>query len=45
MARKPQEQVIEDFRKVHKDKYDYSKVQYIKAKEKVIIICPEHGEL
>ena len=26
------------------NKYDYSKVDYINAKEKVIIICPEHGE-
>ncbi len=28
---------------VHKEKYDYSKVQYKNAKEKVIIICPDHG--
>ena len=28
----------------HGDKYDYSKVKYIKAIEKVIIICKEHGE-
>ena len=26
------------------DKYDYSKVEYINAKTKVCIICPEHGE-
>lgn len=24
---------------IHGDKYDYSKVEYIKAKEPVIIIC------
>lgn len=29
---------------VHGDKYDYSKVDYKKSKEKVIIICNEHGE-
>ena len=29
---------------IHGDKYDYSKVEYIKSSEKVIIICPEHGE-
>lgn len=29
---------------IHKDKYNYSKVIYTKANEKVIIICPEHGE-
>lgn len=35
---------IEKARKVHGDKYDYSKVEYIKASEKVCIICPVHGE-
>ena len=28
----------------HGNKFDYSKVQYIKNHEPVIIICPEHGE-
>ena len=28
----------------HKDKYDYSKVNYIRGRDKVIIICPTHGE-
>jgi hypothetical protein len=28
----------------HGDKYDYTKVVYIKSNEKVIIICKEHGE-
>lgn len=27
-----------------KSKYDYSKVNYMTARKKVIIICPEHGE-
>jgi hypothetical protein len=35
---------IEKAKKVHGDKYDYSKVQYINNKTKVCIICPEHGE-
>ena len=35
---------IERFREVHGDKYDYSKVVYKSNREKVIIICPEHGE-
>lgn len=26
------------------DKFDYSKVDYVNAKTRVIIICPEHGE-
>lgn len=28
----------------HAGKYDYSKVEYRKATEKVVIICPVHGE-
>jgi len=35
---------IEKARKVHGDKYDYSKVNYIKALKKIKIICPIHGE-
>ena len=30
--------------KIHKNRYDYSKVNYINAKTKVTIICSEHGE-
>lgn len=39
-----QEKFIEKARKVHKDKYDYSKVDYKNCKELVTIICPIHGE-
>ena len=35
---------IEKARNVHKDKYDYSKVEYINNSTKVCIICNEHGE-
>ena len=35
---------IEKAKKVHGDKYDYSKVEYVDTKTKVCIICPEHGE-
>ena len=35
---------IEEAKKIHGDKYDYSKVEYKTAKKKVCIICPEHGE-
>lgn len=36
---------IEKARKVHEDKYDYSKIGETKSsKDKVIIICPIHGE-
>ena len=42
--RKSKEKFIEDARKIHGDKYDYSKVEYKNAYTKVCIICPEHGE-
>lgn len=35
---------IDKARNVHDDKYDYSKVEYKTTHEKVIIICPIHGE-
>ena len=35
---------IEKARNIHGDKYDYSKVEYIKNSEKVCIVCPKHGE-
>ena len=35
---------IEKAKKIHGDKYDYSKVEYLNNKTKVCIICPEHGE-
>lgn len=38
------EEFIERARKVHNDKYDYSKVRYEKSDKKVKIICPDHGE-
>lgn len=38
------EEFIERARKIHGDKYDYSKVIYINKNTKVIIICPIHGK-
>lgn len=35
---------IERANKIHNNKYDYSKVNYIDYQQKVCIICPEHGE-
>ena len=35
---------IEKARKIHGDKYDYSKAEYINARTKTCIICPKHGE-
>jgi len=41
--RKTTEQFIADAHDVHGDRYDYLLVEYQSAKEKVTIICPEHG--
>ena len=38
------EEFIKRAKKVHGDKYDYSKVEYKNNKTPVTIICPEHGE-
>lgn len=35
---------IEKAKKIHGDKYDYSKVEYVHNKLKVCIVCPKHGE-
>lgn len=42
--RKSLTQAIEEFIKVHGDKYDYSKVKYLNSDTKICIICPKHGE-
>lgn len=42
--RKTTEGFIIDAKRVHGDKYDYSKVEYINNSTKVCIICPVHGE-
>ena len=44
MEKTKNEIFIEKAKKVHGDKYDYSKVEYVNAKTKVCIICPKHGE-
>ena len=38
------EDIINLFKGVHGNKYDYSKVEYTKMHAKVCIICPIHGE-
>lgn len=35
---------ISQLKEIFGDKYDYSKVTYVKAKVPVTIICPKHGE-
>jgi hypothetical protein len=42
--KKTTEEFIEDARKAHGEKYDYSKVEYVNNNKKVCIICKEHGE-
>jgi hypothetical protein len=44
MAKKlSQLEVLEIIRNIHKDKYDYSKVQYSSSKTKLELICRFHG--
>lgn len=38
------ESFIEKSMKIHKNRYDYSKVTYVNISTKVCIICPIHGE-
>lgn len=38
-----QDDVINEFKKIHGDRYDYSKVKYVSAKTPVEIICKIHG--
>ena len=42
--RKTKDDFIKDAKKIHDNKYDYSKVEYINQLTKVCIICPKHGE-
>lgn len=42
--RKTTEEFIEEAKKIHGDKYGYSKTKYLNADEKVIITCPKHGD-
>ena len=44
LRRKTNQDFIEQARKVHGDKYDYSKVVYKSAKDKIVINCPIHGD-
>ena len=44
MLKKTTEQFIIDAKLIHGNKYDYSLVEYDGSFNKIIIICPEHGE-
>ena len=41
---KSPEQFLQDAKKIHGTKYDYSKTEYVNWQTKVVIICPIHGE-
>lgn len=43
-CKKTTQDFIDDARKVHGDKYDYTNTDYVNNKKRVCIICPEHGE-
>ena len=43
-AKSNKEDFIRRAKLIHGDKYDYSKVNYVNNRTKVIIICPKHGE-
>jgi len=38
------EEVIDRLKSVHGDKYDYSKLVYVGAKTKILVVCPKHGD-
>lgn len=44
MSKLKTEDVIAEFKSLHGDKYDYSKVEYKGSGVKVTIICSKHGE-
>lgn len=44
MKRLTQEDFVNRARKVHDNKYDYSKVKYVNSTTKVVITCPIHGD-
>ena len=43
-SEKISDKIFSDFKKFHKDKYDYSLVEFTRTDDDIIIICREHGE-
>lgn len=41
---KDTDQVIREFKQVHGDVFDYSKVKYVNGETDVVIVCANHGE-
>lgn len=44
LRRRTNQEFIEQAKKIHGDKFDYSKVNYINGKTPVTLVCPKHGE-
>ena len=44
MKKLTKELVLEQFKKIHGDLYDYSKFEYESSDIKSLIICKNHGE-
>lgn len=44
-VRKTTEKFVEQSVKIHGEKFDYSKVNYVRKQDNVIIVCPIHGIL
>lgn len=42
--KKSKNQILKDFKKVHNDSYDYSKIEYKDVSTPITIICLTHGE-
>lgn len=42
--KKTQNEIINEFKSIHGDRYDYSEVYYVNSKTKVIVICSVHGK-
>ena len=42
--RKNRNEFIENAKRMHGNKYDYSKIEYVSNKRRVIIVCKKHGE-
>ena len=43
-SRKTINEFLKEAKRIHGDKYDYSKVEYMNTHSKICITCPEHGE-
>ena len=45
MKKLTQQEFISKSKEIHKNKFDYSKTEFKNVRSKIIIICPNHGEI